>query len=66
MAETRRVVVEWHDQPGELFETTVAIDDTWPEYEDDVNIFFYFRTFAELEDAKTGEGYEFRIVEVEA
>jgi hypothetical protein len=61
---TRRVIVEWHDTPNEPFETTVAITNTWPEYEDDDTIFFFFRNEAELEEAKTGEGYEFRIVEV--
>ena len=62
--EERQVVIEWHDQPNELFQTTVVIDDAWPEYEDDVNIFFYFSNEVEFEEAKTGEGYEFRIVEV--
>ena len=60
----RRVVIEWHDQLGEFFETTVAIDESFAEYDDDVNIFFYFASEAELEDAKSGVGYEFRIVEV--
>ena len=60
----RRVIVEWHDQQGEFFETVVAIDDKFPEYDDDVNIFFYFVSEAELEEAKSGIGYEFRIVEV--
>ncbi len=62
--ETRRVIIEWNDTPNEPFETTVAICHTWPEYEDDDTIFFFFRNEAELEEAKTGEGYEFRIVEV--
>ena len=62
--ETRRVIIEWHDTPDEPFETTVAICHAWPEYEDDDTIFFFFRDEAELEEAKTGEGYEFKIVEV--
>ena len=63
MSEERRVVIEWHDQPGELFETTVMVDEDFPEYEDDVNIFFYFSSESDFEQAKTGEGFEFRIVE---
>lgn len=63
--ETRRVVVEWNDTPGETFETTVCVDGEWVEGEPDENIFFYFADEAELEDAKNGgAGIEFRIVEV--
>jgi len=63
--EERRVIIEWNDTPGEVFETTVCVDGEWVEGEDDVNIFFYFADEAELEDAKNGgAGLEFRIVEV--
>ena len=61
--EERRVVIEWHDQPNEFFETTVVIDENFPEYEDDVTVFFYFSSQSDFDQAKTGEGFEFRIVE---
>jgi hypothetical protein len=63
--ETRRVVIEWDDTPGETFETTVVVDGEWVEGEPDDNIFFYFRSVAELEDAKSGgSALDFRVVEV--
>lgn len=62
--ETRRVLIEWNDEPGEQYVTTVVIDGEWVDGEDDDNIFFYFRSEAEMLDAKNGNVEDFRIVEV--
>lgn len=67
MAEYRDVVIEWHDEPGVHYATTVSIDGEWNDLdEDDDNIFFYFSKESEFEEAKQDgdNGYEFRIVEV--
>lgn len=65
MSETRQVVIEWHDTPGELLQTHVVVDGEWNELDgEDLDIFFYFSKESEFQQAKTGEGYEFRIVEV--
>lgn len=66
MAEYKQVLIEWHDEPGVKYLTTVSIDETWNSLdEDDDNIFFYFSNEAEFEEAKQhgNNGYEFRIVE---
>jgi hypothetical protein len=63
--ETREVLIEWDDEKGVTYLVTVVVDGEWTDGEDDDNIFFYFRTLAELEDAKNGgAGLDFRIVEV--
>ena len=67
MAEYRQVLIEWHDDPGIHYLSTVSIDGEWNSLEeDDDNIFFYFLNEAEFEEAKQDgdNGYEFRIAEV--
>jgi predicted ATP-grasp superfamily ATP-dependent carboligase len=68
MAEYKRVLIEWHDEPGVNYLTTVSIDSEWNSLdEDDDNIFFYFSKQSEFEEAKQlgKNGYEFRIVSEE-
>ncbi len=63
MADYRRVLIEWKDEPGESYLATVAIDADWTEGEDDDNVFFYFHNENELEQAKLdNDEFEFRIV----
>jgi hypothetical protein len=61
----KQVLIEWHDEPGMRYLTTVAIDEEWTEKENDDDIFFYFHNEAEYEEAKQldNNGLEFRIVE---
>lgn len=66
MAYYKSVVIEWHDEPGVHYATTVSIDEAWNSLDDeDDNVFFYFSKESEFEDAKRDgdNGYEFRIVE---
>lgn len=65
MAILRECVIEWHDDPDDAYLVTVCIDGEWTEREDDDSIFFYFSNEQEFEDAKTGEGYDFKIIEWE-
>ena len=66
MAEYREVVIVWNDEPEEdAYLVTVVVDGEWNELEDDPDVFFYFSNEAEFEQAKTGEGYEFTIIEWE-
>ncbi len=65
MAEYRQVLIEWHDEPGVKYLSTVSVDEKWNSLdEDDNDIFFYFASEAEFEEAKQlgDNGYEFRIV----
>jgi hypothetical protein len=66
MTEYRDVVIEWHDEPGVYYATTVAIDGEWNSLyeEEDDGIFFYFSKESEFEEAKQDgdNGYEFRIL----
>lgn len=65
MAVFREVVIEWLDDPEpDAHLVTVSVDEAWNGLdEEDDNIFFYFSSEEEFEQARTGEGYEFRIVE---
>ena len=67
MAELREVVIVWNDEPEEdAYLVTVSVDQEWNGLdEEDDDIFFYFANEAEFEQAKTGEGYEFTIIEWE-
>jgi hypothetical protein len=69
MAVLREVVISWHDEPDEAYLVTVSIDERWNSlddgFEDDDSIFFYFSNEAEFDDAKTGDGYDFKIIEWE-
>lgn len=67
MAIQKRVLIEWHDEPGQHYLSTVSIDEQWNELEDDPGVFFYFAKQKEYEQAKQlgDNGYEFRIVEEE-
>jgi len=62
-AEYKQVLIEWKDDPNDTFITTVCIDGQWTEGEDDENVFFYFSTPQEFEDAKKQDNdLEFIIV----
>lgn len=67
MAVFRNVVIVWHDEPDESYLVKVSIDERWNSldegFEDDDSIFFYFSSEDEFEEAKTGEGYDFKIIE---
>jgi hypothetical protein len=65
MAEYKDVLIAWHDEPEVTYMTKVCIDSQWAEREDDVDVFFYFTSLDELEQAKLGanNGFEFRIME---
>jgi hypothetical protein len=66
MSEYKQVLIKWKDEPDDLFLTTVCIDGEWTEGEDDENVFFYFSTPLEFEDAKKQDNdLEFVIVEEE-
>lgn len=63
---TKDVTIKWHDEPEVDYLVTVSIDEEWNGLdEEDEDIFFYFTSEQEFEEAKQiGEnGYEFRIVE---
>ncbi len=51
-AEYRQVSIRWKDEPDEAFITTVCVNVDWREGEDDSNVFFYFSTIEQFEDAK--------------
>jgi hypothetical protein len=65
MGEYRDVLIAWHDEPDVIYNTKVCIDKEWTEGEDDNDVFFYFQTEAELEQAKQegDNGFEFRVLE---
>jgi hypothetical protein len=66
VAEYRQVLIEWHDEPGVQYLSTVSVDEDWNSIdEEDDGILFYFATESEFEEAKQDRdnGYEFRIVE---
>jgi hypothetical protein len=66
MSEYKQVLIKWKDEPDDLFLTTICVDGEWTEGEDDENVFFYFSTLEEFEDAKKQDNdLEFVIVEEE-
>jgi hypothetical protein len=57
------VQIVYNDDPTPYW-AKVCINDNWTEEEDDGDIFFYFSTEAEFEEAKKeNNGLEFRIIE---
>ncbi len=62
------VVVQWHDEQ-KPFATKVAVDEPFDPLSevDDLGVFYYFESEAELEQAKQDgdNGFEFRILEEE-
>lgn len=69
MAVLREVVIVWNDAPEDNAHlVTVSIDEAWNSIDDgwdDDEIFWYFASEQEFEQAKTGDGYEFTIIEWE-
>jgi hypothetical protein len=68
MIEYRQVLVTWHDDDAQdEMLTKVCINKDWTEGEDDTDVFFYFTSSDELEQAKQPEpnGFEFRLREEE-
>jgi hypothetical protein len=68
MAYTKTITYRWNDDTTETtYNALVSVDEEWNSLEDeeDDGIFFYFASADELERAKTGEGYEFTVLEVE-
>jgi hypothetical protein len=66
MPEEKWVTVAYHDEPEDELMVFVSIDKKWIEGEDDDNIFFYFDTQEEYENAKQiDNGLEFRILKEE-
>ena len=66
MSEYKQVLIKWKDELDDLYLTTVCVDGEWTEGEDDENVFFYFSTLEEFEDAKKQDNdLEFVIVEEE-
>jgi hypothetical protein len=66
VGEYRQVLIRWKDEPDYTFITNVCIDGEWTEGEDDENVFFYFSTLEEFEDAKNEyNDLEFVILEEE-
>jgi hypothetical protein len=64
MAEYREVVIQWQDDPEpDKHIVTVVVGRDWNNGDEDDDIFFYFQNEAEFEQARSGEGYEFKIVE---
>jgi hypothetical protein len=63
MPEQKWITVAYHDEPEDELMVFVSIDKEWTEKEDDDNIFFYFDTQEEYENAKQiDNGLEFRII----
>tara|TARA_R110000796_G_scaffold134746_1_gene250562 strand:- start:316 stop:516 length:201 start_codon:yes stop_codon:yes gene_type:complete len=63
ISEYRRTVIEWKDSPGERFQCEVGINASYVGGLDD-NVFFYFDSEQQYQDAKKADGdYEFRIME---
>lgn len=64
MAEYKKVLIEWKDEPGERYLATVAIDQDWFDGEDDDEIFFYFGNKKEYKKALgSNDGFDFRILQ---
>jgi hypothetical protein len=59
----REVLITWRDEPESDFLTRVAIDPDWLDKDDDVNIFFYFGTEEEYQEALINGTDEFTIRE---
>ena len=63
MPEYKWATIAYHDEPENHIMVFVSIDKEWTEKEDDDNIFFYFDTQEEYENAKQiDNGLEFRII----
>lgn len=69
MAVLKEIAFYWNDDPETILHATVSVDEDWNTYpdpnEEDDHIFYYFAHPKELEEAKTGKGYEFTVVSVE-
>lgn len=66
MARYEEVTIAWHDDKAEVHNVLVSIDAMWNSIddEDDVDIFYYFASEEEFEEAKQEDNdYEFRIIE---
>tara|TARA_R110000772_G_C12989426_1_gene406825 strand:- start:177 stop:380 length:204 start_codon:yes stop_codon:yes gene_type:complete len=65
MNEFREVTIQWNDDPQEnQYSVKVGVGVTWNEREDDDNVFFYFDTEQDFQEAKKFHKYqEFTIME---
>jgi len=63
MPEEKWITIAYHDEPDKHLKVLVSIGKEWIEDEEDDNIFFYFDTQEEYENAKKIDyGLEFRII----
>lgn len=60
----REVLVTWRDEPEREFFARVHIDQKWNELEDELDIFFFFSSEEEYQDALTNGTEEFTMKEV--
>lgn len=60
----REVLVTWLDEPDKEFYAVVSVDEQWNELEDDPDVFFYFASEAEYQEALTNGAEEFTMKEV--
>jgi hypothetical protein len=66
MPEQKWITAAFHDEPDKPLKVFVSIGKEWTEGEEDDNIFFYFDTQEEYENAKQiDNGLEFRVMEEE-
>ena len=65
MKNTRDVLIEWNDSPGDELFVVVSIDGEWEERgEDDDGIFFYFLSVKDLVGAMKPSMEDFRVTAI--